>query len=178
MLNLAYNECKTGYNSPQFCLLSLEVFEPNVCCNYYKDITNNTFWHVRAQSYLDLRNQTVYRLVASRSTSRLVTCLGLFRLLMKGIFGPYVLWPLDRKLIFWIVTPVSARDSTVNEIHTASFESKNEHITMCSNSCSIPNAGSRNNDPSIGGKFKHFRNIVTQFLSKKFIWELILVEIG
>ena len=33
----------------------------------------------------------VYRIVASRSTSRLVTCLGLFRLLMKGIFGPYVL---------------------------------------------------------------------------------------
>ena len=32
-----------------------------------------------------------YRIVASRSTSRLVTCLGLFRLLMKGIFGPYVL---------------------------------------------------------------------------------------
>ena len=31
-----------------------------------------------------------YRIVASRSTSRLVTCLGLFRLLMKGIFGPYV----------------------------------------------------------------------------------------
>ena len=32
-----------------------------------------------------------YRIVASRSTSWLVTCLGLFRLLMKGIFGPYVL---------------------------------------------------------------------------------------
>jgi hypothetical protein len=45
-----------------------------------------------------------YRIVASRSTSRLVTCLGLFRLLMMGIFGPYVLWPLDKKLIFWIVT--------------------------------------------------------------------------
>ena len=54
-----------------------------------------------------------YRIVASRSTSRLVTCLGLFRLLMKGIFGPYVLWPLDKKLIFWIVTRVSARDYTV-----------------------------------------------------------------
>ena len=34
---------------------------------------------------------SIYRIVASRSTSRLVTCLGLFRLLMKGIFGPYVL---------------------------------------------------------------------------------------
>ena len=33
--------------------------------------------------------------------------------LMKGIFGPYVLWPLNKKLIFWIVTRVSARDYTV-----------------------------------------------------------------
>ena len=32
---------------------------------------------------------------------------------MKGIFGPYVLWPLDKKLIFWIVTRASARDYTV-----------------------------------------------------------------
>ena len=55
----------------------------------------------------------IYRIVASRSTSRLVTCLGLFRLLMKGIFGPYVLRPLDKKLIFWIVTRVSARNYTV-----------------------------------------------------------------
>ena len=45
--------------------------------------------------------------------SRLVTCLGLFRLLMKGIFGPYVLWPLNKKSIFWIVARVSARDYTV-----------------------------------------------------------------
>ena len=60
-----------------------------------------------------------YRIVASRSTSRLVTCLGLFRLLMKGIFGPYVLWPFDKKLIFWIVTRVSARDYTVD----ATFDS-------------------------------------------------------
>ena len=40
---------------------------------------------------------------------------GLFWLLMKGIFGSYVLWPLDKKLIFWIVTRVSARDYTVSE---------------------------------------------------------------
>ena len=40
------------------------------------------------QQFID---QYDYRIVASRSTSRLVTCLGIFRLLMKGIFGPYVL---------------------------------------------------------------------------------------
>ena len=61
--------------------------------------------------------QNIYRIVGSRSTSRLVTCLCLFRLLMKGIFGPYVLWPLDKKLIFWIVTRVSARDYTVHYTH-------------------------------------------------------------
>ena len=32
---------------------------------------------------------------------------------MKGIFGPYVLWPLDKKLIVWIVTRVSGRDYMV-----------------------------------------------------------------
>ena len=38
-------------------------------------------------------------------------------MLMKGIFGPYVLWPFDKKLIFWIVTRVSARDYTVFEMN-------------------------------------------------------------
>ena len=72
---------------------------------------------------LKIFNFITYRIVASRSTSRLVTCLGLFRLLMKGIFGPYVLWPLDKKLIFWIVTRVSTRDYTVfqNYILMTSF---------------------------------------------------------
>ena len=41
--------------------------------------------------FFGIRIRIVYRIVASRSTSRLVTCLGLFRLLMMGIFGPYVL---------------------------------------------------------------------------------------
>ena len=64
-------------------------------------------------SFFKMKTLHNYRIVASRSTSRLVTCLGLFRLLMKGIFGPYVLWPLDKKLIFWIVTRISACDYTV-----------------------------------------------------------------
>ena len=41
---------------------------------------------------------------------------------MKGIFSPYVLWPLDKKLIFWIITRVSARDYTV--INFMSFSTK------------------------------------------------------
>ena len=41
-----------------------------------------------------------YRIVASSSPSRIEAHAGLFRLLMKGIFDPYVLWPFDKKLIF------------------------------------------------------------------------------
>ena len=52
-----------------------------------------------------------YREIASSNTSRAHA--DFFRLFMKGIFGPYVLWPLKKKLIFWIVTCVSARDYTV-----------------------------------------------------------------
>ena len=40
-----------------------------------------------------------YRKVASSNTSRLEAHVSSFRLLMKGIFGPYVLWPFDKKLI-------------------------------------------------------------------------------
>ena len=40
-----------------------------------------------------------YRNVASSNTSLLEAHAGFFRLLMKGIFDPYVLWPFDKKLI-------------------------------------------------------------------------------
>ena len=42
-------------------------------------------------------NKMKYRKVASCNTSRLEAHAGLFRLLMKGIFDPYV--PFDKKLI-------------------------------------------------------------------------------
>ena len=41
-----------------------------------------------------------YCIVTSTSASRIEAHAGLFRTLMKGIFNPYVLWPLDKKLIF------------------------------------------------------------------------------
>ena len=41
-----------------------------------------------------------YRIVASSSPSRIEAHAGLFRMLMKGIFDPYVLRPFDKKLIF------------------------------------------------------------------------------
>ena len=57
-----------------------------------------------------------YRKVASRSTSRLVAHLRVFRLLMKGRFDAYVLWPLTKRFKNWIVDRSSARDYTVCEI--------------------------------------------------------------
>ena len=40
-----------------------------------------------------------YRTVMSSNTSRLEAHAGFFRLIMKGIFDPCVLWPFDKKLI-------------------------------------------------------------------------------
>ena len=40
-----------------------------------------------------------YRKVTSFNTSCLEAHAGFLRLLMKGIFDPYVLWPFDKKLI-------------------------------------------------------------------------------
>ena len=49
--------------------------------------------HTRTKSALK------YRKVASSNMSRLEAHAGFFRVLMKGIFDPYVLWPFDKKLI-------------------------------------------------------------------------------
>ena len=48
--------------------------------------------------------------------SRLEVHACFFRLLMKGIFDPYVLWPFDKKLIFLLVTSVRTRNYTVYKI--------------------------------------------------------------
>ena len=49
----------------------------------------------------------------SSNTSRLEAHAGFFRLLMKGIFVPYVLRPFDKKLISLLVKRVRTRDYTV-----------------------------------------------------------------
>ena len=41
---------------------------------------------------------------------------GFFKLLMKGIFDPYVLWPVDKKLISWLVTRIRVRHYTASSI--------------------------------------------------------------
>ena len=46
-------------------------------------------------------SSTDYRKIASSNTSHLEAHVGFFRLLVQGIFGPYLLlWPFDKKLIF------------------------------------------------------------------------------
>ena len=66
-------------------------------------------------------HESNYRIVASTSPSRIEAHAGLFRLLMKGIFDPYVLWPFDKELIFLLVMLVSTREFTVNEKTQSDF---------------------------------------------------------
>ena len=54
-----------------------------------------------------------YRKVASSSMSWLVAHLRIFRMLMKGKFDAYVLWPLAKKFQNWIVDRSTAREFTV-----------------------------------------------------------------
>ena len=54
-----------------------------------------------------------YRKIASSNTSCLEAHAELFRLLIKGIFDPYVLEPFDKMLISKLVTPVRTLDYTV-----------------------------------------------------------------
>ena len=60
---------------------------------------------ISKESISSLRSQrfelvfTIYRKVASSNPSRLKAHAGFLRLLMKGIFDPYVLRPFDKKLI-------------------------------------------------------------------------------
>ena len=46
-----------------------------------------------------IQKDLIYRKVASSNMFRLEAHADFFRLLMKGIFDPYVLWPFDKKLI-------------------------------------------------------------------------------
>ena len=64
------------------------------------------------------------RIVASTSPSRIETHAGLFRLLLKGIFDPYALWPFDKKLISQLVTRLYLRlyDYSDHKLKALSFK--------------------------------------------------------
>ena len=54
-----------------------------------------------------------YSIVASTSPSRFEAHAGIFRLLMKETFYPYVLWPFDKMVISLLVMRINTRDFTV-----------------------------------------------------------------
>ena len=71
------------------------------------------------QHYVYWQNTIIffeYRKVASSNTSRFEAHAGLFKLLMKGIFDAYVLWPFDQKCVFEFLRRVNTRDFTLIEI--------------------------------------------------------------
>ena len=68
----------------------------------------------RLKYYLKERpSKLSYLKVASSNTSRLEAHAGFFRLLMKGIFDPYLLRPFDKKLISQLVTRIRTHDYMV-----------------------------------------------------------------
>ena len=58
-----------------------------------------------------------YRKIANSNTSRLEAHEGFFRLLVKGIFHPYVLSPFDKRLIFYLVMRIRTHNYTVFKIN-------------------------------------------------------------
>ena len=54
----------------------------------------------------------IYCKVVSSKMSGLEAYAGFFRLLMKGIFDHYVLWPFEKKLISQLVTRIETRNYT------------------------------------------------------------------
>ena len=56
-----------------------------------------------------------YLRVASSNTSGLEPRPGLYRLLMKGIFDAYALWPFDKKIFFELVTRIDTCDGKLSK---------------------------------------------------------------
>ena len=95
--------CKNG---PNFCHLCIPPFQKNV--NFSLNLV----------TFRENRPDFIYRKVASLNTSRFEANVGLFRLSIKGIFNPSVLWPFGKNFIFELVTRVRTRDYTVPNFGT------------------------------------------------------------
>ena len=73
-----------------------------------------------------------YRKVASSRLPQLVAHLRIFRLLMKGKFDSYVLWPLAKNIQNWIVDRCTARDFTVHKLSIIHGQTRNfQNAPMC-----------------------------------------------
>ena len=89
----------------------------NFCfSNFSVDLQNNLSWNqlksnenlllsktYAKHSFYNERNLLAYRKVMSSSLSRLVAHPSIFRLFMTGKFDAYVLWPLAKRVQYWIV---------------------------------------------------------------------------
>ena len=89
---------------------SPKVVTKSVTGLYYSWNCSNLFWS-------DLVQTTSLKFCKIKRSN--MSCweahVGFFRLFMKGIFGPYVLWHFDKKLLFLVVTLISTRDYTVKD---------------------------------------------------------------
>ena len=76
----------------------LALCELNYCNFHCCELSENS-WNIRLMfgRMVNNRGKCWYPKVASSNTSRLEAHIGFFRLLMKGIFYPYV--PFDKKMI-------------------------------------------------------------------------------
>ena len=113
------------------------------------------------------RKLLIYCKVASSRQSRLVANLRIFRLLMKGKFDAYVLWPLTKRVQNWILDQSTARDFTVVEI----FLEKNSFCFFTGHFL-----GSEFLNPKSGGlQFFHYLQIST--VKKKKYHEVLSLDI-
>ena len=84
----------------EYCVLYSLIF---FICSIFEELYHPKFCPIFVCSWLcwfkNMKTSFEYRKVASSSPSRIEPHAGLFRLLMKGIFDPYVLWTFDKKLI-------------------------------------------------------------------------------
>jgi hypothetical protein len=87
-----HNSLPTGYNIHAECLFRKSWISNLLFLWFLISIVLCIFSDVK-------RNWGEYRKVTSSNMSRLEAHAGFFRLLMKGNFDPYLLWPFDKKLI-------------------------------------------------------------------------------
>ena len=101
--NLDYNVLAVGLKQVK----PLNLYEKAFACweghprNRCKETVNLSYCFIsRPTTFIRVYFKITYCKIASSNSSRLETDVGFFRLLMKGIFGHYVLWPFHKKLIF------------------------------------------------------------------------------
>ena len=87
-------------------------------CWFFISITNSMNFNADfIRAYLSSPRGITYPMVANASPSLFEAHVGLFRLFMKGIFGPYIMWPFDKKQIFELVTRIRTLTSSCFQLN-------------------------------------------------------------